>query len=207
MNAMNAAFRPALLAASSLLLAGCSLLEPKADLTRFYLLRPAPAAATEPAADQTVHRSSFRVGPGRVAAYLDESEIIQTEGANRVRPLALHHWAEPLAKGVERVLIEQLQARMPRAVVLPAHDPGAPQAHFQLVYDVTRLDGAQGGDVVLEATWNIRNQNASGSSPRQTSRIVVPAAGGAESVDAYVARLSEAVLRWSAEIASASHLD
>lgn len=188
-----------LFAGASLLLNGCSALQPKTDPTRFYILRTDETSTTNHSPNQAV--STLRIGPGRLAAYLDSARILTETGSPRVQPLGYDQWAEPLKQGVERILVTGLRARSTTADVVAAHDSSASKAESRLVYEVTRLGGAPGADVVLDATWSV--EGTRWIIPRRASHIVVPAPGSSEDVAGYVARLSRAVDNWAEEISAA----
>lgn len=188
-------FAAALLVGASLLLAGCSAFTPQPDPTRFYVLRPVDASADAPVVSPN-RQGTLRVGPGRIPAYLDSTPILVEDGANRVRPLAFHQWAEPLSKGLERVLIGDLRAALPGLEAVSSADPAASSAETRLSYDVTRFEGAPGRDVVLEVSWTLRSEHGQRNVP--TRRFTVPAPDNpSEEIAGYVARLSQAVALWS----------
>jgi uncharacterized protein len=185
----------ALLAGTSLLFNGCSALTPKPDPTRFYVLRPVEPPSPTPEAESAL-RGVLRIGPGRIPAYLDSTPILVDEGANRVRPLPFHQWAEPLSKGLERVLIGNLRASLPRLNTVSSADPAASPADTRLSYDMTRFEGAPGREVVLEVSWTLHSEHAQRNVP--TRRFTVPAPDNpSEEIAGYVARLSQAVALWS----------
>jgi uncharacterized lipoprotein YmbA len=183
----------------SLLLAGCSALRPKQDPTRFYVLRPVdrPPLSTTNSTSSSVPSAhgTLRVGPGRIAGYLDSSPIITDDGQNLVRPLPFDHWAEPLGKGLERVLAGDLRQSLPLLNVVASSDSAAATAETRLAYEVTRFEGAPGREVVLEVSWTLRTSERDRAHPAM--RFTVPAANAAEDVAGYVARLSRAIALWS----------
>jgi uncharacterized lipoprotein YmbA len=189
-----------LLFVAALLSTGCSIFEAKPDPSRFYVLRsaaPAPAPAALPSATAPV----LRIGPGRVATYLESTVLLTSDGDNRLVPLPFHHWAEPLEQGIARVLGEELRRRLPTVSVVAAHDPSAPAATAQLIYEVTRFEGAPGRDVVLDTTWTLQRGNQKQVRPPQ--RFTIAATSANEGVEAYVARLSQAVAQWSDAVGAA----
>ena len=113
---------------------GCSVLSPKADHTKLYILR---AKSTPPAAtaESKAPARAVRLGPGRVAAYLDVTPVVVQDGPNRVKQLDLHHWAEPLPKGISRVFSENLSQRLNGAQIIVYPEPAT---------GVIRNDGQEG---------------------------------------------------------------
>ena len=99
--------RPLVCAGAALLLAGCSLLpSPKKDPTRFYVL-------TGPTATEVNTRLSqghLKVGVRAVtvAPYLDGKTMIVRRGPNEIDYRDYARWAEPLATGINRMLVARL---------------------------------------------------------------------------------------------------
>jgi uncharacterized protein len=184
------------LVGTSLLLAGCSALRPKQDLTRFYVLRPVdrPSLSTTSSYIPSAH-GTLRVGPGRIAGYLDSTPIITDGGQNLVHPLRFDHWAEPLGKGLERILAGDLRQSLPLLNVVLSSDSAAANAENRLAYEVTRFEGAPGREVVLEVSWTLHTLERDMAHPAM--RFTVPATSSSEDVAGYVARLSHAVALWS----------
>jgi len=180
---------------------GCTLLEPKADPTRLYVLRAGPGIqAAEPESRPVV--PVVRVGPGRVATYLDVTPIVVQAGPNRVEQLDIDHWAEPLSKGVSRAFGEYLARRLNGAQMVLYPDP-ATGATLAVHYSVNRLEGPLKGAVALDVTWQVVDL-ASGD-VLHASRTVreIPDSTGAADVSAYVERISTAIGFWADDVAAA----
>jgi len=178
---------------------GCHVLEPKADLTQFYVLRStSKPAATETGAANGPH---VRVGPGSVAGYLSVTPIVTMEGPNHVKPLAIHHWAEPLPKGIARALGEDLRSRMPEATVIIYPDSLPTADGLEIQYLVNRFDGALEGAVTLDVSWQLI-QRPGGKVISSTHAVyVAPVLKGSNQVLAYVERLSLALEHWADDLA------
>src|SRR5581483_8730221 len=92
--------------------AGCSsLLEPRPDPSRFYLLTPQPPAG-EVSPASAGGSLSVGLGPITMPAYLDRPQTVTRVGANELRISEVDRWAEPLAKNFARVLGQDLAARL-----------------------------------------------------------------------------------------------
>lgn len=179
-------------------LAGCTILEPTADLTEFYVLRP--QAATVPA--DPVGASEIRVGPGQLADYLENSRIVVQRGVNGIDYLDLHQWAEPPSKGVSRVLAENLAASLKGVRLVRYPDTALAATGYEVRYQVGRFEGKLGGAVVLEVSWQLIQQPAGDVIVEKHSTYTVAVQDGAEDVAAYVAGLSTALGEWSEEVAA-----
>jgi len=195
---------PVILAAFAVLsfgLAGCSFLKPKADPTQFYVLRAQPAASGA-APSSAATPSEIRVGPGQIANYLGNSSIAIEKGPNRVEYLDLYRWAEPVSKGVSRVLAENLaQKSDPLKVTvhpnLPLGDSG-----YTIRYAVERMEGTLTGPVTLEVSWRVVQRSDKTVIAGKRSSYVVPG-GSSKDVSAYVERLSSAIALWADDVAAA----
>ena len=182
-------------------LAGCSFLKPKADPTQFYVLRVQSAEAA-PAAAGLSAPPEIRVGPGRIPGYLDNSPIAIENGPNRVEYLGVYYWAEPLSKGVSRVLAENLARKFAPANLtvhpnLPLTDSG-----YEIRYTVERLEGTLAGPVTLEVSWQLLQRSSGEVIAAKRSEYVVPAQGRSKDVAAYVERLSAALALWADDVAA-----
>src|SRR4030095_10336606 len=132
-------------------LAGCTVLSPKSDPTRLYVLRSRnptnPPPATAPF-DRVV-----QVGPGRLADYLVTTSIVVWNGPQEVKRLGVHEWAEPLGKGINWAMAENLSRRLPGARVISYPEPLGTEGGLQIRYQVLRFEGELTGNVVLEVSW------------------------------------------------------
>jgi uncharacterized lipoprotein YmbA len=181
-------------------LGGCSFLKPKGDPTQFYVLRSQPGnPSTQIAKGQT--NLAIRIGPWRFPGYLSSTPIIVADGTNRVQRLDFHQWAEPLDKGVSRVLAENLSASLstPRVAIYP--DDTSKQDGYEVIYAVYQFEGTEGGNVVLEVYWEVRVQISKVVVAEKRTRYVIPPSGAQEDVTGYVAQMSAALDEWSQDIA------
>jgi uncharacterized lipoprotein YmbA len=182
-------------------LAGCSFLKPKADPTQFYVLR-AQSAGVDGTVSGSASFPEIRVGPGRIPAYLDNNPIAIENGPNRVEYLDVYCWAEPLSKGVSRVLAENL-ARTFAPINLTVH-PNLPltDSGCEIRYTVERLEGTLTGPVTLVVSWQVLQRSSGEVTAAKRSEYVVPAQGKAKVVSAYVERLSAALALWADDVAA-----
>jgi len=179
---------------------GCSVLKPKADLTQFFVLRP--GSADSKAESRTGDSlPGIRVGPGSVARYLESTPIVVANGPNRVEPLNLYHWAEPLPKGISRTLAEDLAQRLnlPHLTLYPDTPPGVSSTEVRFM--INRFEGKLDGPVTLDVSWQILQQPDGRVVASKHSGYVIPAGRG--DVASYVDRLSQALSEWAADVAAA----
>lgn len=164
--------RAAITALALSVLMGCA----RSPATQFYMLfSPGTAPEMKPYASV----SDFRTAGPRVAvfitvpAYLDRPQMVIRRGNNvDVQIEAYHEWSEPMADGVTRVLCEGLSASLASrgGAVFPLRS--AMPADWRISVDVTRLDGAPGGEAVLDALWSLSSARDSPDTPVASGRFV-----------------------------------
>lgn len=191
----------AAIAGLGLIQTGCTVLEPKADNTKLYVLRPQPGESTN-APTPAKLPAAIRIGPGRLAAYLDVTPIVVQNGVNLVKQLDQHHWAEPLSKGISRVLAENLAQRLQGARVIIYPEP-ANDTELEIRYTVNQLEGALNGPIEMNISWQIVNLSSG-----ETLRAGILVGDNAHTrhpsdVPAYVERMSAAIGVWADGMAAA----
>jgi uncharacterized lipoprotein YmbA len=176
-------------------------LEPKSDNTKLYVLRAQPTKSMGASA-QPKQPPVVRIGPGRVAAYLDVTPIVVQDGPNGVKQLGQHHWAEPLSKGISRVFAENLAQRLGGAQVIVYPEP-ANDAALEVRYSISQLEGPLDGPVKMNISWQLvdRTSDAVVRADNSTQSIINPR--HSSDVSAYVERLSAALGVWADEIVDA----
>src|SRR5262249_17813679 len=103
---------PRRIAAAAFLLAaplvGCSsILDPRPDLTRYFVLTSAPTSSTQSPPSQAA-LPSLGVGPVSLPGYLERPEMVHRTALHEIVPSRLERWAEPLEAATLRVLVEDL---------------------------------------------------------------------------------------------------
>ena len=184
------------IAAAALLLmsaAGCGN-SPPSD---FYVLTPMPQSVPVAARDESL---VIGVGPVDIPDYLNRAQIVTRAGPNRLDVDEFNRWGGSLVSNVAGVIAQNLSVLLGTddVHVIPANEPLVPR--YRVIVSVTRLDGALGEDVVLDARWiitgpQLRNQVESG-------RTVAREASGAGGYEAYVAAQSRAIEKLSRDIAA-----
>ncbi|HEV2055933.1 MAG TPA: PqiC family protein [Methylomirabilota bacterium] len=183
----------ALLFVTALVGAGC--LGGGSAATRFYVLAPGEIPAV-PVAGAT----SVGVGPVGVPGYLDRPQIVTRPAADKIDLGEFDQWGEPLRDGISRVLAEDLARQMPSARISIFPWRSLESVRYQVIVDVTRLDGPAGGDLALEARWRILD--AAGKEVAvKTTRLAEPTGGAGYS--ATVSAMSRVLAALSREIAQA----
>jgi len=183
--------------AIALLLTGC--LGPGTTrTTRLFVLNATatPAVSSDDATD-------LRLGIGRILLpeFLNRPQIVTRPSANKVRMADFSQWAEPLEKGIPRVLSENL-ARLTGSDRVSLY-PWPTQIEVDLMVEIAiiRFEGDADGEVSLVARWRLVRANGSEASPLQGSSYAESAAD--RSIEALVAAMSRALASLSRDIASA----
>jgi uncharacterized lipoprotein YmbA len=146
-------------ASAAVAFSSCAFLQPRADPTRFYVLtvgQAAPAAVIE--ADVKRWRVGLRAV--EVPAYLQTRFMVVRTGTNEIHFAEFDRWAEPLDRGISRVLKDSLgSARNVESVALDSHGEDMLDYEFRiriLACEGTR--GEHGADSLRFAmTWELRS--------------------------------------------------
>jgi uncharacterized lipoprotein YmbA len=153
-----------------------------------------------PAPDSAQAGLALGVGPVRLPAYLDRPQLVTRTGRDALNLSEFDLWAEPLKAGVPRVLGDNLVALLGtnRVTAFPWGRSHAVQ--YQIAVDVTRFEGAAGGDVVLGARWRILGREGAELVAKQAT---ITEATGAAGSDALVAAMNRALGALSRDLAAA----
>lgn len=186
------------LMAATIALAGCSILKPQADPSRFYVLTSTSTRA-ENANARAPGGLTIGVGPIELPDYLDRSPLVTRLGPNQVAFSDFERWAEPLARNFSRVVIENLVLLLntEKVVSLPSLVPISLQ--YEVPIEVQRFESYDDGMVELVARWAVRSP--ADANVLRTGESRIAETGGSETEEV-VAALSRAVGRLSEEIAS-----
>ncbi|GLQ06593.1 PqiC family protein [Sneathiella chinensis] len=155
-HGIRAVKKVSLVALTSLVLAGCSVIG-QSEPTRFYTLTQAlsPAEGTErydiPAPVYV------GIGPVEIPGYADRPQIV-TEGEAAVLKVAdFHHWAEPVAENIERLLVANIAALTRSRQVFPYPARFNPDSKsLQASVEITEMTQQANGAVILTASWNVK---------------------------------------------------
>ncbi|MGH8289741.1 MAG: PqiC family protein [Steroidobacteraceae bacterium] len=129
-----------------LLLAGCASSPP----VRFYTLAPvAPARHPPPAARITV-----QIAAVHIPVVLDRQEMVRESAPETLQVSDGNRWGAPLADMIQRVLTQDLAARLLGSTVL-APQALPPAGTRVLVLDVLRFEVGPSGRAALEGSWSL----------------------------------------------------
>ncbi len=136
-------------------LAGCSsLLAPRPDRSRFYVLTAQPAAAQVSPAS-TGAGLSLGLGPITMPPYLDRPQVVTRIGPNELRLSEIDRWAEPLDSNFAHVLAQDLTLRLGTTRIHPFPWYNATSIDYQVEVAVHRFETDASGRSELAAHWTI----------------------------------------------------
>ena len=144
----------AMLAGAALAVAGCTLLSPRHDPSRFYTLSArVPAAAPAGRAEPL----SVVVGPVTLPAYLDRNEVAVRVSPTELTYALAERWAEPLVQNVTRVLVEDLGNALTSDRVASVTTTPSVTPDFWVEVVFVRFEPDAAGNAQLTARWAVRD--------------------------------------------------
>ena len=173
------------------LLAGCSFLSPKPDLSRFYMLngqtaKAAPAPPPDPALSLVIENPE-------VPDYLDRPQMFTRLPGGQVGIDEFHRWTESMSAGFSRVLTQDITLYSDSGHVAAFPAPSGFGQEFELAVQVLQFDGAPGGEVTLRAQWRISGPGGKPNYYAHSSTFTRRAEAGADPVESYVETLGALV--------------
>jgi uncharacterized lipoprotein YmbA len=164
---------------------------------RLYVLS---AVAREPSvAEGVAPRGVLGVQRVTVPAWMDRPEITARTGTGEIVPDPLARWGEPITRGIQRVVTEDLAALLPGHHLVAAPYPAGQPVGHRVDIAITEGGRQPDGRVLLEARWAILARDGAVLVQRRSSYHT----GAAGTAAATVAATSEALGSLSREIAAA----
>src|SRR5262249_47302329 len=166
--------------------------------TRLYVFPSLTGAETAPPA--APRDLTIGVGPVTLHPYLDRPQIVTR--ANRARLILgeFDQWGAPLHDSVTRSLAENLSLLVPTDRVMLHPWSRTTMPDYQVTVDVLQFDASPGGEVILEARWEILNADDKVLVIRK-SRLT--AVAGSHEYEATVTAMGRTLDALSREIAAA----
>lgn len=130
-----------------LALAACTSTSPP---SRFYVLTPVTQSAEKTAADLTIG-----MGPVRLPAYLDRSQMISRTDANQLQMDEFERWAGGLSPNINDVMAENLSRMLGTDRVVTHPWARAVPVQYQVALDIRRFDVAEDNKVYLLVQWRL----------------------------------------------------
>ncbi len=187
-----------LLAAVTAWLCGCLNLKPAADITRFYLLSPLSTAEPQPGPKRAASLA-LGLGPVAIPAYLDRNSLAVRHGTNEIAYLVLCQWAEPLSRGVPRVLAQDLSVLLPsNRLRVGAWRRG--DVSFELHVRLVQFDVDEQGLGTLVAAWRIASPGDEKTLKTGQAHLTRSGAPPATNAQGAVATLSELLVQLARDL-------
>lgn len=131
----------------------------------------------------------------QVPEYLDRPQIMIREAEHRLCLAELDRWAEPLSRMITRVLSQELASAS-----VQINAPGPSEENAQIWVQILQLDGMPGGEVHLQANWQIASPRAGQGKVRFFS-AAAPVSG--ETIDDLVRTHEQLLSQLATEISQA----
>jgi uncharacterized lipoprotein YmbA len=178
-------------------LAGCHLLSPVPDKSRFFLLTPMTASeGASPATSGLI----LGLGPIKFPAYLDRTEVVTRVEPNRLVVSENDHWGEPLKTNFTRVLSQNLSTLLATQQIVNFPWYSSTHLDYAIAIEVTRFEADAQGTAQLSAQWSIENPATKKVLDRGESNLSAPGTSGAEGS---AAALSQVLANFSRQLAIA----
>lgn len=184
-----------LVLAALTVLSGCVLGRSKE--ARTFILDP--LAAREPSPPADTPEAVVGVLKVAVPGWMDRPQVTGRSAAGEITISEFALWGEPISRGVQRVVAENLAALLPKRRIVSAPFSPSYSVHHRVDLAVVEAGRQTDGTVRLEARWAVLGERGETLVQRRTvhsSRLATPGAAGA------VAGLDEALLALSREIAA-----
>ena len=132
--------------------AGCTILAPRTDATKFYVL-----TATSTGGAAATSHLVIGLGPVKLPAYLEHAEVITRVAPNRLDLSSTDRWAEPLDDNFRRVLAADLTTLIGTDQVLPFPWDLSTKVDYKIEVNVERFERDSSGGAQLTGNWIIRD--------------------------------------------------
>lgn len=173
------------------LVAGCA----ASPSPKFYAL-----SAVEMKVPPSESRSiAVSIGPVAIPELVDQPKMVTMLDANRVHIEEYARWAEPLKRGIARVLVADLTQSLPGATV-SAYPVHAENDAYRVSVDVQDFESSSSGATTLAVNWSV---HAPGHHEPVGGRSVVHETATGPANDALVKGYSSALASVASDIARA----
>ncbi len=183
---------------SAAILAGClgDALSPKPDPTVFYKLAAKDGIKT---AAEVKNGVSATLMPVILPPYMDRTQIVTSDGDNRVNVSEFNRWIEPPSASFSRILMENISANAKDSNISVYPSVAFSKEAVWIKVSVFECIGSIGGDLSFKANWQILSQSKKGLLRSKDFIKSYPVTGG---MDSYVEAINLACADISREIAA-----
>jgi uncharacterized lipoprotein YmbA len=188
--------------------AGCSsILAPRPDPAKFYVLTPIPGADSNQPTAAAAHPLAIGLGPVKFPDYLAHLEMVTRVSPNRIELSTTDRWAEPLDDSFRRVLASNLATLLGTNQVAPYPWYASTELDYRIEVTVERFERDGAGGTQLVADWVIRGGHSEQPLVSRQSSFSESAGtqigAGGSSMDDAAAALSRDLSDLSKQIAAA----
>lgn len=134
-----------------LLFTGCA----STPATQFYLLEA--LNQPQPIINNNEAKLLIGVGPLTLPSVLERKQIV-TRSNNAVQLSEFNQWAEPLNNNILSVLVKNLAAFQPNALIKAFPWAAYGEVNYRVIIDISRFDAELGKTCQLEAGWAIMRE-------------------------------------------------
>lgn len=177
MNPPRALHARLALCAAAALFAGCSVLAPQPDRTRFFVLTasapPAEAVSPSPGA------LALGLGPIDLPSYLGHLEVVTRAAPNRIDLSPSDRWAESFDDNVREVLTRDLGARLPGAHIVSFPWYPTTPLDYEIAVRFERFERVGANSTELDAHWTIRDGKTRRTLATRAARFATAVPDGA----------------------------
>jgi uncharacterized lipoprotein YmbA len=170
----------------------------RSKLSEIYVLDP--VAARDAAAPSQTPEAVVGVLKVTVPGWIDRPQVTGRSATGQVQANEFARWGEPVPRGVQRVVAENLAALLPTRRVVVAPFSPSQVVHHRVDITLTEAARQADGSVLVEARWALVGPTGATLVQRRTSHRAHPTAAGAAGA---VAGASDAIAELSREIAGA----
>ncbi len=183
--------------------AGCSILAPRPDPSRFFTLTAVDASQAQSAAAPASKGSlTYGLGPVTLPPYLDRNAMAMRVSPTEVKYSTVDRWAEPLQVSVPRVLLENIATQLSSDHVVKYPWDAASPVDYRIEVEVLQFESNAAGNSQLAARWRIRDGRSGKELVARSSSI--ERSGAAGDAAASAAALSGALGGLSDDIVAAA---
>lgn len=137
--------------------AGCTLLSPRPDPSKFYVLTALAASQTTVPAAVIPSHLAIGLGPVNLPEYLEHLEVVTRVASNRVELSQTDRWAEPLDESFRRVLARNLAILLGTDQVVPFPWYASTRLDYKIELTVDRFERDGSSGTLLAAHWIVRD--------------------------------------------------
>jgi uncharacterized lipoprotein YmbA len=169
----------------------------RSKVARSYVLDPMPPGGTSTPAPAAVTGAIVGVERVAIPGWLDRMQVTGRSASGEVVTDDYSRWAEPLPRGIQRVVAENLVLLLPDRRVLTAPFPPRDPVVHRVELTVTEASRQTDGTVLVEARWDVVGPAgdvlARRRSTHRSSPTALGAAGAVEGLNGALAALSREI--------------